>query len=64
MTKEQKDWIDNASYYTLFRNWRFAEGNNTIFMGEAGRYYTKVMKEKRNKLKPGEDVRISKSIGW
>jgi len=56
-------WIDNASYYDLLYRWRFSE-NDPIFHGETGKYYAKIMNEKKNQLTQDECVRISKLIGW
>jgi hypothetical protein len=64
MTSEQKKFIDDASYETLLCKWRFAPMGDSMFQGEVGAYYTKVMKEKRDKLLPGESAVISKKIGW
>ena len=63
MTKAQKDWIDNSSYEGLLERWRNASAGDPIFQGDAGQYYSKVMREKRD-ADPGEHVRASKSIGW
>lgn len=65
MTKEEKDWIDNASYEMLLRRWRFSDIGDTIFQGLAGDYYIARLKELRE-LPNGyaEHVRASKAIGW
>lgn len=64
MTKEQKDFIDNSSYETLLRGWRFAKTGDPYFQGEAGEYYAKIMFGKGDTLPPGEAVAVSKRIGW
>jgi hypothetical protein len=63
MTKEQKDWIDNASYEQLLRKWRFAPLGDKMFQGVVGDYYAMVMSKKRSE---DEDAAIqsSKRIGW
>jgi len=61
--EEYKEWIFYASYYDLLKRWRFAE-NDIIFHGETGKYYAKIMQEKKNQLTHEECVRISKLIGW
>ena len=61
MTKEEKDFIDNSSYEDLLRRWRFAPDIDTIFQGESGKYYKKVMFEKGKSV---DKVSISKKIGW
>ncbi|KKK55174.1 hypothetical protein LCGC14_3077220, partial [marine sediment metagenome] len=42
----------------------FAPVGHPMFQGEIGKYYVKVMKEKRKQLKPGEHSAISKKLGW
>lgn len=62
MTKEEMiKWIDNASYETLLRKWRFAAAGDPFFAEEIGAHYTKVMNEKQNQV---DHVAISKRIGW
>ena len=63
ISKDMKDWIDNASYEDLLQRWRFAPVGSPWFQGETGQYYAKVMKEKRS-ADPDEAVRASKHIGW
>jgi hypothetical protein len=67
ITPEQKEWIDTASYEDLLWRWRFTPtgDDNGFFTGETGKYYAKVMKQRREA--PGgqeEHVRASKKIGW
>jgi len=65
MTDKEKTWIDAASYEQLLRRWRMAPGGgDPIFQGDTGKYYSKVMQQKRAEVGPGEAVRASKSIGW
>jgi hypothetical protein len=62
MTKEQKEWIDSANYAQLLSKWRFAQGNEPLFQGECGAYYSQVMRQKKEEHpNPGE---VSKLIGW
>lgn len=63
MTKEQKDFIDKASYLTLLKRWRFGKVGDSIFQGEAGEHFGKVMAERRD-ADPAAAVRASKEIGW
>ena len=63
MTKEQKEWIDNATYEQLLKRWRFSAAGDPMFQGDTGRHYGRVLREKRS-ADPGEHVRASKSIGW
>lgn len=63
MTNEQKAWIDTASYEALLSHWRFAPVGDSIFQGEAGKYYKQVMARKRHEVGNGEHVRASKAIG-
>ncbi|KKM61249.1 hypothetical protein LCGC14_1533690 [marine sediment metagenome] len=64
MSETEKDWIDNATYQELLRRWRNSPAGDSIFQGEAGKYYSKVMAEKRNAVGPGAAVAASKAIGW
>ena len=64
ISKNMKDWIDNASYEELLSKWRFAPVGDPFFQGEIGNYYSKKMAEKRKKIDINEHVKISKSIGW
>ena len=63
MTPEQKKWIDEATYEELLRKWRFAPVGEPMFQGNTGKYYSKVMKERRS-ANPAGHVSASKSIGW
>jgi hypothetical protein len=62
MNKDQKEWIDNASYYALMDRWRFSEAGDPIFKDESGQYYKKVMAELRQKVGNAEHVRVSKAL--
>ena len=63
INKDQKKWIDSASYEDLLRRWRNAPVGDTIFQGETGKYYSDVMAKKRSKVGHNESVRASKNIG-
>ncbi len=60
---EMRAWIDNASYETLLRKWRFAGMGDPFFAGDIGDHYLKVMTRKRDEIGP-EAATISKRIGW
>lgn len=65
LTQERKNHIDSLSYYNLLSSWRFAPVGNPWFQGETGDYWSKRMKELREK--PGGDaahVKASKELGW
>lgn len=62
MTPAQKEWIDNASYEAMLTRWRFAPAGDSIFQGEAGEYYRKVMADKRPS--DAEHAAASKRVGW
>ena len=64
MSIEQKKWIDDASYVSLLRRWRNDASGGTIFQGEAGDYYIKAMKAKREEVGDDAHVAASKAIGW
>lgn len=64
MTSEQRKWIDNASYVNLLRRWREAPVGDLMFLNDTGRYYEKVLKEKRAEVGNAEHVRVSKAIGF
>lgn len=64
MDENMKKWIDNTDYETLLSNWRNAPIGSPWFQGEIGKYYSKVMAEKRSQIGNSEHVRASKSIGW
>ena len=64
MTPEEKEWIDNADYEQLLTRWRNASIGSPWFQGETGKYYNKVMAQKREEVGPAECVRASKNIGW
>ena len=56
-----KKWIDEASYETLLRKWRFAPLGDPMFQGDMGRYYAEVMFRKRDEC---DHVQASKNVGW
>jgi len=56
-----KQWIDNATYEELLSKWRFAGIGDSMFQGETGKYYSKIMFEKRQQA---DHVQASKNIGW
>ena len=50
MDKETKKWIDCATYGQLYRRRRFGKLHDPIFQGEAGKYYAKIMRERRDQV--------------
>lgn len=62
--EQMRAWIDSASYEELLRRNRFAEIGDPIFQSEIGKYFFKIMREKRSKIENSEHVKISKKIGW
>jgi len=64
MDESMKSWIDNADYESLLSKWRSAPIGSPWFQGEIGKYYSKVLAEKRSQVSSAEQVRASKSIGW
>lgn len=64
MDEELKNWIDGSNYFQLLERWRNAPVGDPIFVGEIGKYYGEVMKQKR--IASGHDaaVNASKQIGW
>lgn len=61
MTKKE---IDNMSYRELLTRWRFGDFGDTIFSGDSGAYFRKVMNKKKNELPVEDQIAISKSVGW
>ena len=61
---EMRKWIDGATYEQLLRKWRSATVGDPFFRLEMGKYYQKVMTEKRKQVGNAEHVRASKAIGW
>lgn len=64
MTDAQKEWIDTATYEQLLRRWRNARVGDSIFQGDTGEYYSKIMAAKRDQVGQAAHVAASKSIGW
>lgn len=63
MTPEDKKWIDEAPLYQLLGAWRYHPAGSSLFQGDTGEYYSKVMFKKR-KENNQEWVNASKTIGW
>jgi hypothetical protein len=59
-----KKLIDDMPYEEMLRKWRFAPLSDTMFVGETGAYFSKVMKDKKEKLGQSAHVAASKRIGW
>lgn len=64
MDQKTKAKIDAMDYEDMLTMHRFAALGHPYFIGETGTYFAEKMSEKRNALKPGECVTISKRIGW
>ena len=64
INEETKKQIDDMEYESMLRRWRFAPLGDSMFMGEVGSYYQKVMIEKRNKVGAQAHTQTSKNIGW
>lgn len=64
MTKEQKEWIDGASYASLLDKWRNDPIGSPWFKDNTGDYYQKVMVEKKIARGQAGAVADSKAIGW
>ena len=61
MNKQHKTWIDKASYQQMLHRWWCAPAGDKIFQGDTGPYYSRIMREKREKTNP---VAASKNIDW
>jgi len=59
-----KNRINDMNYEQMLRKWRFAPIGDPLFQGEAGDYFAERMKFKKLQLTDGEQVQISKEIGW
>lgn len=64
MTPEQKKTIDEMSYTQMLSLWRFAPVGHPMFEGDTGEYFSKVMKEKKEKVGAAGHTAASKLIGW
>ena len=51
-------------YEEMLTMHRFSSMGHPYFIGDTGVYFALRMAEKRDVLKPGEHVTISKRIGW
>lgn len=59
-----KEWVDNATYHSLLEKWRMAPAGDRFFQGDNGKYYSAVMREKRDAVGTAHHIQASKSIGW
>jgi hypothetical protein len=64
VTKEDKDWLENASYSDLLRRWRFAPTSDPLVQDDAGIYFQQVLDRRRKEIGVDEHIRISKMIGF
>ena len=62
LTPENKAHIDEQTYESLLRSWRFVAAGNPWFQGETGEYWSERMKELRSQ--GADHVGASKRIGW
>ncbi len=56
--------IEDCSYETLLRRWRFSPVGDPMMQGEAGVRYARVMQAKRLQLGPDGAVAASMAVGW
>lgn len=61
LTESIKKTFDEMSYEQMLSRWRFGKIGDPWFQGETGRYFSKVMAEKREHVNHSE---ISKKVGW
>ena len=61
MTETTKNFIDGLTYKEMLKLWRFSPTGFALFQGETGEYFSKVMKEKKEKVNAAA---ISKEVGW
>jgi len=62
--EERKAWIDGATYEQLLSKWRFATVGSPWFQGKIGKYYSKVMFERKKQIGGAAAVTASKAVGW
>lgn len=61
MTETTKNFIDGLTYKEMLKLWRFSPTGSALFQGETGEYFSKVMREKKEKVNAAA---ISKEVGW
>lgn len=61
MDEKMKQWIDEASYEQLLSKWHSAPIGDPFFLGETGRYYCQVMKQRRE-TDPMKHIRTIENI--
>jgi len=64
MNEETKKEIDSMDYESMLNLWRFSKVGYPMFQGETGKYFSKVMNEKRDALSDDKRVQASKNVGW
>lgn len=64
LTDSVKKTIDDLSYRDMLKIWRFEPTGVPMFEGSSGLYFGRVMREKREKLEPGEHSRISRELSF
>ena len=60
----EKKEIEEMSYETMLRQWRFAPSGSPTFSGMRGNFFAQVMYRKRDELPHAEQVKASKNVGW
>ena len=64
LTDQVRKEIDAMDYEAFLRRWRFSPVLDEMFNGASGKYFTKVMAEKKEALSYDQRFAISKRIGW
>lgn len=59
-----KRQIDEMTYEEMLKRWRFAPMGDPMFQGNIGKYFAKVLAEKRDQMPEKDKIAISKKIGW
>ncbi len=64
MTEETKKMIDEMSFETMMRKWRRLPIGDPLFQNDTGKYFSRIMAEKRKKIGVAAYVATSKRVGW
>lgn len=64
MTAKTKKIIDDMSYNKMLSLWRNSPSGNSMFEGETGEYFSKVMHEKKVNIGSAAHTQASKNVGW
>jgi len=60
MTDDEKKQIDEMPQYEMCKRWRYDTNNHPLFQGDTGKYFEKVLFEKKGGFTP----EISRELGW